>query len=86
MPEMNGVKLAELFESLRPESQVMFMSGYPAKNLMARVNLPDNAVIMPKPIDIGTLSGMIRTLAKNQGQNIKEKWAVITGQWRSANG
>jgi signal transduction histidine kinase/ActR/RegA family two-component response regulator len=86
MPEMNGVKLAELFESVRPESQVMFMSGYPANNLMARVNLPDNAVIMPKPIDIGTLSGMIRTLAKNQGENIKEKWTAITGQWRSANG
>lgn len=86
MPEMNGVKLAELFESVRPDSKVMFMSGYPANNLMARVNLPENAVIMPKPIDISALSGMIKTLANNQGQNVKEKWAAITGQWRSANG
>lgn len=86
MPEMNGVKLAELFESVRPDSQVMFMSGYPANNITSRIKLPENAVMMPKPVDIDKLMSIIRMLAKNQNRQDKERLAAITGQWRAVNG
>jgi len=51
MPEMNGVKLAELLTSLRPETQVVFMSGYPANGNMAPVELPQGATFIAKPVD-----------------------------------
>ncbi len=59
MPEMNGVKLAELLTSLRPETQVIFMSGYPANGNMAPVELPKNATFIAKPVDY---EKMIRVL------------------------
>lgn len=86
MPEMNGVKLAELFESVRPDSRVMYMSGYPANNLMHRAKLPEDAVMMSKPIDMEKLSSIIRMLAKNPDKDIKDHWSAVTGQWRLANG
>lgn len=86
MPEMNGVRLAELFESVRPNSQVMFMSGYPANNLMARVRLPEGAVMMSKPLDMEKLSAVIRTLAENPDRSDKERWSAITREWRTALG
>ena len=75
-----------LFESVRPDSRVMFMSGYPANNLMHRAKLPEDAVMMSKPIDMEKLSSVIRVLAKNPGKDIKEHWSAMTGQWRLANG
>ena len=51
MPEINGVKLAELLTSLRPETEVIFMSGYPANGNMAPVELPEGATFMAKPVD-----------------------------------
>ena len=51
MPELNGVKLAELFVAVREETRVIFMSGYPANGKMARVPLPDQAVLLAKPVN-----------------------------------
>lgn len=51
MPEMNGIKLAELVRSLRPETRVVFMSGYPSGGEMSRYDLPDDIPLLPKPVD-----------------------------------
>lgn len=85
MPEMNGVRLAELFESVRPESQVMFMSGYPANNLMSRVNMPEDAVMVSKPVDMEKLNSVLRLFADKIREPNKEKWTAILRQWRTAN-
>ena len=50
MPEVNGVKLAELLTSLRPDTKVIFMSGFPANGDMAPVELPEDAVFIAKPV------------------------------------
>jgi len=84
MPELNGVKLAELFGEIRPDSRVMFMSGYPASGLMSRVPLPEGAVMMPKPVDVHKLAVVIRQLAESQTKNMKDRWSQLTGQWRMA--
>ena len=84
MPEVNGVKLAEMFRSCRPSSKIMFMSGYPAHGQMARVEVPDDAFLMSKPIDYETLSSMICTMLRGGNDNLREEWGRRTGQWRSA--
>lgn len=50
MPEMNGIKLAEMFEALRPDSRVIFMSGYPADKTQTNSTLPEDAVFLAKPV------------------------------------
>lgn len=84
MPELNGVRLAELFHECRPESAVMFMSGYPANGQMARVEIPEGAFLMPKPVDFEKLKAIVRSVVQGQNENLKERWSVLTGEWRSA--
>lgn len=84
MPDVNGVKLAELFGECRPNSTVMFMSGYPANGQMARVKLPEGALLMPKPVDFEKLSAIVKSVVKGQNDNLKDRWEALTGQWRSA--
>lgn len=83
MPELNGVKLAELFGSVRPESKVMFMSGYPANGQMARVALPDSAFFLSKPIDFQKLGEVLKSMTQEQDKNLKNRWGAIAGQWKS---
>ncbi len=59
MPEMNGVKLAELVNSLSPETKIIFMSGYPANGDMAPVELPEDATFISKPVDYNALAGVL---------------------------
>ncbi len=59
MPNMNGVKLAELLTSLRPETKVVFMSGYPADGDRAPVDLPEGATFIAKPVDYQKLISII---------------------------
>lgn len=56
MPELSGVRLAELFESVRPDTKTIFMSGYPAGGQMARIEIPDGAYFLPKPVDYDKLA------------------------------
>lgn len=55
MPEINGVKLAQLLCSLRPDMRVIFMSGYPNSGEMAPVEVPEGAAFLPKPVDYNRL-------------------------------
>jgi signal transduction histidine kinase len=59
MPGISGVKLAELFTSLRPETKVMFMSGFPANGNMAPVELPKDSVFVAKPVGYESLVQML---------------------------
>ena len=59
MPEFNGVKLAELFTAVRPETKVIFMSGYPANGDMAPVSLPRGACFVAKPVRYEDLARLL---------------------------
>lgn len=65
MPEMNGVKLAELVQSLRPEMRVVFISGYPAEGRVSNIVLPDNACILAKPVQPCDISSAFVGKLKN---------------------
>lgn len=56
MPEIDGVMLAELLATKRPETKVVFMSGYPAHGHMAPVDLPEDASFISKPVDFKNLA------------------------------
>lgn len=62
MPEVDGVKLAELFLSLRPNTKVIFMSGYPATGQLAPVELPEGAFFMAKPVSYENMLLMLKGL------------------------
>ena len=59
MPELNGVELADLMGALRPDITVIFMSGYPAAGQDARVDIPEHAVFIAKPIQYNDLVKLI---------------------------
>lgn len=59
MPGLNGVKLAELLQAVRPSVQVIFMSGYPARGDGAHVDLPEDTLFVPKPLDYDLLCRLI---------------------------
>ncbi|MCK5384544.1 MAG: response regulator [Alphaproteobacteria bacterium] len=59
MPEVNGVKLAELVTALRPDTKVIFMSGFPASGNMAPIALPEDAVFIAKPVAYEKLVQML---------------------------
>ncbi|MCB1651825.1 MAG: response regulator [Alphaproteobacteria bacterium] len=59
MPELGGLELAELLTALRPEVKVILMSGYPASGQMARVNIPEQACFLAKPIQYDVLASLL---------------------------
>ncbi|MEZ5814140.1 MAG: ATP-binding protein [Alphaproteobacteria bacterium] len=64
MPELNGVDLADFVQEFRPETHVIFMSGYPDKGQAARVSIPENAVFAAKPIRHDDLAGLVYSKLK----------------------
>lgn len=50
MPEMDGVELAQMFTSVRPDSSVIYMSGYPFMDGRKNIDVPANAPFISKPL------------------------------------
>lgn len=78
MPELGGLKLAELMKEVRPETHIVFMSGYPVRGEIASVELPQEAVFMAKPIKSDYLRSVLEQVAN--GQSIDNIKATL---WRS---
>ena len=69
MPELNGVKLAELVNALSPNIKTIFMSGYPANGDMAPVGMPDGATFVAKPVDYKNLAALILQEVKDSASS-----------------
>ena len=84
MPELNGVKLAGLFQSLREETKIIFMSGYPANGKMAGVQLPEDAYFMAKPLEYELLARLIyQRLRENDSANSGENNIIEADRWKT---
>ncbi|HEU4649272.1 MAG TPA: ATP-binding protein [Gemmatimonadales bacterium] len=59
MPEMDGVELAQAVTRLRPETRVLYMSGYAQRDLLSGAATP-GATLLQKPFRVGELVGAIR--------------------------
>lgn len=62
MPKLNGARLAALFSEVRPDSKVIFMSGYPAGAKDSLVQIPEGSYLVPKPIKYEDLLGLLGEL------------------------
>ncbi len=83
MPEMNGVKLAELVASLNPDVKIIFMSGYPANGDMAPVALPDDAAFMAKPVNYDALAGLLLQKLR-EGSQVHISALESVPQWKTS--
>lgn len=74
MPEMNGVHLGELFKSLRPQSNVVYMSGYPFADIHQKVHIPDGAPFLDKPLQEERVRRVLeRALERRDARTKKEE-------------
>ena len=88
MPELNGVRLATLLSSLRPDVKVVFMSGYPGSGEMAPVEVPETAILLPKPIDYDRLVITLYEILKHESPDaasnnldeVKPHWISTSGR------
>jgi len=60
LPEMNGAALAEKLAPLRPETRVIYMSGYAESTIVHRGVLVAGARLLSKPFTIAALGRAVR--------------------------
>jgi len=62
MPQMSGPELADQLSRERPDMRVLFVTGY-ADGAIAQYGVPiENAALLQKPYDIGSLARRVREL------------------------
>jgi CheY-like chemotaxis protein len=62
MPRMGGIELAREFIKLRPETPVLFVSGYPRGTLTRDSELEPKAAFLKKPFDTMTFASKVREI------------------------
>ena len=60
MREMSGPDLAQLLKKLRPQTKVLFMSGYTDNAIVHQGVLDPGIAFLPKPFTPSTLAGKVR--------------------------
>lgn len=83
MPELDGVRLAELIGEMRPETQIIFMSGYPGSGTLARVEVPQDACLLAKPVQFETLAGVLEQHAQSKYMARKAEPDKSIGRWQT---
>ena len=61
MPHLAGPELARRLQAQRPETQVLFMSGY-ANNMLTHSVLSQHAAFLPKPFTLEGLTHKVRAV------------------------
>lgn len=83
MPELNGVKLAELFQAVREETKIIFMSGFPGNGRLARIEIPEDAVLLAKPVVFEKLATVMKTVLDDDNLDAEESAIPM---WQAAGG
>jgi FixJ family two-component response regulator len=60
MPVMNGPELAKQFRSIRPETKILFMSGYTDKVISRTTALEPGTAFLQKPFTPQTMTHKVR--------------------------
>ena len=82
MPELNGIKLAELLQSLRTETKVVFMSGFPEAGNAPPLKIPEGAVLLAKPLVFEKLATVLKSVLDrdhrdNNGEHVQPVWQSV---------
>jgi CheY-like chemotaxis protein len=75
MPELGGLKLASLIREVRPETNILFMSGYPDRGDTLNFDLPSDAILMAKPVQPDFLRDVLEKLSA--GESINQADAIV---------
>lgn len=51
MPNLGGIELSHAIKETRPETKILFMSGYPSRGNIRRIDLPKDVRLLQKPLD-----------------------------------
>jgi PAS domain S-box-containing protein len=62
MPDMRGPDLGKILADLRPDTRVLYMSGYPGQAIAHRGELPDGTPFLEKPFTQDVLTRTVRDL------------------------
>lgn len=69
MPELGGLKLASLIQEIRPETKILFMSGYPDRGGLSILDLPSDAIFMAKPVQPEFLRTVLERMSTGERVN-----------------
>jgi two-component system, cell cycle sensor histidine kinase and response regulator CckA len=64
MPELNGPEVAEILREIRPDTRVLYMSGYTDEALVSRVALGRDTPFIQKPFSTDNLLRTVRAVLK----------------------
>ena len=78
MPQLDGLKLAHLMKEVRPDTSILFMSGYPMKGGHGDIELPSDVIFMAKPVQPDFLRNVLEQISA--GEKINQSDALI---WQS---
>ena len=62
MPRMSGTELAEALARERPETRVLYMSGYTGDEMTHEGLVADGAAFLPKPFSLASLTEKVRAV------------------------
>ncbi len=60
MPNLGGFELATILAETSPDMKVVFMSGYPGRESLQNLGIPDHAAFLQKPVKPEVLAKTIR--------------------------
>lgn len=70
MPGMDGLQLGALFEAARPDSNVIYMSGYPLTGARGEGRLPPDAEVMTKPLRESKIRDILRRALERRDERL----------------
>lgn len=70
MPEMDGVELAEVFAKRRPDTNVIYMSGYPFLKEDRDMHVPDTASFISKPLQEDTVRQVLERALQRRDERL----------------
>ncbi len=71
MPEMDGVKLGAMFKSIRPDSNVVYMSGYPFMDGRKDIQVPEGELLMRKPFHEDGIRKVLERVLERRKERLK---------------
>ena len=67
MPGLGGFEVARVVRGARPDIKIVYMSGYPARGRLKKVDVPDDAPFLQKPFDPDRLARCLRDVLDGDG-------------------
>jgi len=72
MPEMDGVRLGDMFTSVRPDSNVIYMSGYPFMDGRRDIRVPEDAPFISKPLREDKIRQILERALQRRSERLGE--------------